>query len=60
MALILTRRPGETIQIGKDVTVTVLSLHGQQVRIAVNAPRDVIVDREEIALKRAADALVHL
>lgn len=47
--LILTRRPGETIMIGgKEVTVTVLSIKGNQVRVGVNAPKDVPVHREEI------------
>lgn len=47
--LILTRRCGETINIGNDITVTVLSVKGNQVRIGVNAPKDVAVHREEIA-----------
>lgn len=46
--LILTRRVGETVMIGNDVTVTVLGVKGNQVRIGVNAPRDVAVHREEI------------
>ena len=46
--LILTRRVGETVMIGNDVTVTVLGVNGNQVRIGVNAPRDVAVHREEI------------
>jgi len=46
--LILTRRVGETICIGDDTTVTVLDVNGNQVRIGVNAPRDVAVHREEI------------
>jgi carbon storage regulator len=46
--LILTRRVGETLMIGDDVTVTVLGVKGNQVRIGVNAPRDVPVHREEI------------
>ena len=46
--LILTRRVGETVMIGDDVTVTVLGVKGNQVRIGVNAPRDVAVHREEI------------
>jgi carbon storage regulator len=46
--LILTRRVGETVMIGEEVTVTVLGVKGNQVRIGVNAPRDVAVHREEI------------
>jgi len=46
--LILTRRVGETVMIGDDVTVTVLGVKGNQVRIGVNAPKDVAVHREEI------------
>ena len=46
--LILTRRIGETVTIGEDVTVTVLGVKGTQVRIGVNAPRQVAVHREEI------------
>lgn len=46
--LILTRRVGETLIIGEDVTVTVLGIKGNQVRIGVKAPKDVSVHREEI------------
>ena len=46
--LILTRRVGETLVIGEDVTVTVLGIKGNQVRIGVKAPKDVTVHREEI------------
>lgn len=46
--LILTRRVGETVMIGDDVTVTVLGVKGNQVRLGVNAPRDVAVHRQEI------------
>jgi len=46
--LILTRRVGETVMIGSDVTVTVLGVKGNQVRVGVNAPREVAVHREEI------------
>lgn len=46
--LILTRRVGETLMVGDDVTVTVLGVKGNQVRIGVNAPKDISVHREEI------------
>ena len=46
--LILTRRAGETVMIGSDITITVLGVKGNQVRIGINAPRDVAVHREEI------------
>ncbi len=54
--LILTRRVGETLMIGDDVTVTVLGVKGNQVRIGVNAPRDISVHREEIYERIKAEA----
>ena len=47
--LILTRRPRQTVKIGKDVVVTVLEIRGTQVRIGVDAPRTTTVLRQEIA-----------
>lgn len=49
--LILTRRIGETLMVGDHVSLTVLGIKGNQVRIGVNAPKDIAVHREEIYLK---------
>lgn len=49
--LILTRRVGETLIIGDDVTVAILGVKGNQVRLGINAPKDVSVHREEIYLR---------
>ncbi len=49
--LILTRRAGEALKIGSDVSITVLGIKGNQVRLGINAPREVGVFREEILLR---------
>lgn len=49
--LILTRRPGETLMIGDDITVTILGVKGNQVRVGVNAKKEVGVHREEIYVR---------
>jgi carbon storage regulator len=46
--LILTRKIGETLMVGEEVTVTVMGVKGNQVRIGINAPKNVAVHREEI------------
>jgi len=53
--LILTRRAGEALRIGDDIEVTVMAVNGTQVRIGIKAPRDVAVDREEIAERKRRD-----
>lgn len=49
--LVLTRRAGQSIVIGHDVTVTVLDVRGDQVRLGINAPRTIDVHREEVFLE---------
>ena len=46
--LILTRKSGESLVIGEDISVTVLGVKGNQVRIGINAPKDISVHREEV------------
>jgi len=50
--LILTRRAGESLHIGDNIEVTVMAVNGSQVRLGIKAPRDVTVDREEIAQRK--------
>ena len=53
--LILTRRAGEALRIGDEIEVTVMAVNGSQVRIGITAPRDIAVDREEIAERKRRD-----
>lgn len=46
--LLLTRRPGEIIRIGDDITIGLLGIFGKQARIGINAPRDIVVLRDEL------------
>ena len=50
--LILTRRAGESLHIGDNIEVTVMAVNGSQVRLGIKAPRDVTVDREDIAQRK--------
>lgn len=54
--LILTRRVDETVMIGQDITVTVLGVRGNQVRLGIGAPKDVVIHREEIFERIKAEA----
>jgi carbon storage regulator len=58
--LILTRRVGESLMVGDEVTITVLGVKGNQVRIGVNAPKDVGVHREEIYQRIQREKLTKL
>jgi carbon storage regulator len=53
--LVLTRRAGEALRIGDDIEVIVMSVNGSQVRIGINAPREIAVDREEVAERKRRD-----
>ncbi len=55
MALIITRRVGETLMIGEDVTVTPIGVKGGQIKLAIEAPRNIEVDREEVREKKLAE-----
>lgn len=55
--LVLMRRPGESINIGSNIVVTLVALERNRARIGIEAPRDVPIDREEIAEKKRLEAL---
>jgi carbon storage regulator len=56
--LILSRRPNESLQIGPDITVTVLGFHGNQVRLGITAPRAIVVDRVEVYQRKLRENTV--
>jgi carbon storage regulator len=56
--LVLTRKIGEEIVIGKDIHITVVAIKGEKVRIGVSAPKEVVVDRQEIHEKRNGQLLL--
>ncbi len=53
--LILTRKSGETIRIGENIAVTVLEVKGTQIRLGIDAPKEIVVDREEVAMRKRAE-----
>jgi carbon storage regulator len=58
--LILTRRPGESVKIGDDITVTVLGVRGNQLRLGFTAPRSVTVHREEVYERIRSERLANI
>jgi carbon storage regulator len=56
--LILTRRPQETIRVGEDITITILGVEGNKVRVGIAAPRNVVVDREEVYERKQRELTV--
>jgi carbon storage regulator len=58
--LILTRRPGESVKIGDDITVTVLGVRGNQLRLGFTAPQNVAVHREEVYERIRSERLAHV
>lgn len=57
MALILTRRPGEAVMVGDDIVFRIMGVSGTHVRVAVDAPRDIRIDREEVRERILAEGL---
>jgi carbon storage regulator len=58
--LILTRRPQETIRVGEDITITILGVEGNKVRVGIAAPRNVVVDREEVYERKQRELTVEV
>jgi carbon storage regulator len=55
--LILSRRPNESLRIGNNVVITVVGLNGNQIRLGISAPPNVVIDREEVHLRRIAELI---
>jgi len=58
--LILTRRPGESVKIGDDITITVLGVRGNQLRLGFTAPQNVAVHREEVYVRIQSERLANV
>jgi len=58
--LVLTRRPGERVRIGDDITVTVLAIKGAQLRLGFSAPRNISVHREEVYQRIQAEKIIDI
>jgi carbon storage regulator CsrA len=55
--LILSRRPNESLRIGNNVVITIVGLNGNQIRLGISAPPNVVIDREEVHLRRIAESI---
>ena len=55
--LILSRRPNESLRIGNNVVITVVGFNGNQIRLGISAPPNVIIDREEVHLRKIAESI---
>ncbi|MCG7932861.1 MAG: carbon storage regulator CsrA [Candidatus Thiodiazotropha lotti] len=59
MALVLTRRPGESLMIGDDITISISRVNGNQVHVAVDAPKSISVDRSEVRMRKDREKRWH-
>ena len=55
--LILSRRPNESLRIGNNVVITVVGFSGNQIRLGISAPPNVVIDREEVHLRKIAESI---
>jgi carbon storage regulator len=55
--LILSRRPNESLRIGNNVVITVVGFNGNQIRLGISAPPNVVIDREEVHLRKLAESI---